>query len=318
MFFCDEQIVTMRSEHLWWFDQCNLIQSSRFVFAFRNAFDRISNSLRILHLDKTSSILLTIIIHICFRHIFLTQIIETIVFVTVINISMIYRNDIAEAMNEIKIFHDCKWIESCETTWKILSLFLDEIKSTVNRLQMHAQNAQRVLFNFNDCVIKNQLQKNELFRQITLIEYFKMNVLIKHCKKIDESFFYEYNDVNKYFKKYFYQDISTHWIWHKFFKIWKLRKINKCVDRMYFIDVKIMKYSICDCCLLIEWIVSFSKIQKQCSFKWKMRKKIKLSYDCSIFIKIFVAYLNWSTMTMNDTFSWQKQLNSIRQSCSEL
>ena len=75
---------------------------------------------------------------------------------------------------------------------------------------MHAQNAQRVLFNFNDCVIKNQLQKNELFRQITLIEYFKMNVLIKHCKKIDESFFYEYNDVNKYFKKYFYQDISTH------------------------------------------------------------------------------------------------------------
>ena len=167
------------------------------------------------------------------------QVIETIAFVTIINVSMIHRNDTIETMNEIKIFHDCKWIESCETAWKILNLFFDEIKSTVSRLQMHAQNVQRVLFNFNDRVIRNQFQKNEFFRQITLIEYFRMNVLIKHCKKIDESFFYEYNDVNKNFKIFFYQNISIHWIWHKFFKIWKSRKMNKCVDRMYFIDVKI-------------------------------------------------------------------------------
>ena len=104
---------------------------------------------------------------------------------------------------------------------------------------MHMKNAQRVLFNFNDRVIKNQFQKSELFRRITLIQYFEINVLIKNMKKVDELFFYEYNNVNKNSKKYLYQDISIHFVWHKFIKIWKLRKINKCVERIYFMNSKI-------------------------------------------------------------------------------
>ena len=71
----------------------------------------------------------------------------------------------------------------------------------MNRLQMHLKNVQRVLINFNDRMIKKKLKKSELLRQITLTEYFKMNILIKKTKKIDQSFFYEYNNVNKNFKE---------------------------------------------------------------------------------------------------------------------
>ena len=48
---------------------------------------------------------------------------------------------------------------------------------------MHMKNIQRVLFNFNNRVIKNQFQKNELFRRIILIQYFEISVLIKNMKK---------------------------------------------------------------------------------------------------------------------------------------
>ena len=80
----------------------------------------------------------------------------------------------------------------------------------MNRLQIHLKNIQRVLFNFNDRVIENQLQQNELFNQITLTKYFKMNALIEKIEKIDESFFYEYNDINKISKQNFYQIISIY------------------------------------------------------------------------------------------------------------
>ena len=102
---------------------------------------------------------------------------------------MIYRNDTTTSMNEIKFFHDCKWIESCETTWKILNLFFDEIKSSMNRLQMHLKNVQCVLINFNDRTIKEKLKKNELFRQINWLNISKWMFWSKKRKKSINHFF---------------------------------------------------------------------------------------------------------------------------------
>ena len=177
---------------------------------------------------------------------------EKISFVTIINISIIHRNDIAKSMNEIKIFHDCKWIKSCETTWKILNLFFDEIKSSMNRLQMHLKNVQRVLFNFNDRVIENQFHQNEFLRQITLIVYFKMNALIKKTKKANESFFMNTTTLTRILnnisiKIYLFIEFDTNSSVFENFEKWK-NASNACIS----LTSKLTNCFICDCCLLIE------------------------------------------------------------------
>ena len=58
----------------------------------------------------------------------------------------------------------------------------------------------------------------------------------KKRKKSMNHFFMNTTTLTKISKNIF---ITNHWIWHKFIKIWKFRKMNKCVDRIYFIDVKI-------------------------------------------------------------------------------
>ena len=46
---------------------------------------------------------------------------------------------------------------------------------SVARLQVYLKNMQQLLINFVDRIIIVQLIESEIIRQITLIEYFKLN-----------------------------------------------------------------------------------------------------------------------------------------------
>ena len=127
----------------------------------------------------------------------------------------------------------------CEIAWKILKLRIEKFKLSINRFQIHLKNQQRLLINLNDSIIVETFQINEKFRQITLIEYFKMNKRAQQTKKQNNFSFYEHNVVVKNFKNYFYHDILEHFVWDKREKIWNIRKRNQCVDCIYFMSLKI-------------------------------------------------------------------------------
>ena len=43
-------------------------------------------------------------------------------------------------MNEMSMFYDARWIDFCETIWRILDLFIDKIKFSIQRFQVHLSN----------------------------------------------------------------------------------------------------------------------------------------------------------------------------------
>ena len=95
------------------------------------------------------------------------------------------------------------------------------------------------MINLIDRKIKKQLQKNEKFRRISLIEYFKMNRLAKKAKKREDVCFYNHKNINKNSRDYLYQDISKHFTWKKIKKTWTIRKKSRFVNKIYFISLKI-------------------------------------------------------------------------------
>ena len=153
-----------------------------------------------------------------------------------VNMSSIHRNDKKFSINEISIFHDVRWIKSCEIAWRILNLFIEKIKFVVIRLVVHLKNQQRVSFNSNKSI--SQLQKSEKLRHTTLTKYFDLNRIAKKIEKTNQNLKIDYKNVDKNFKNYLYQNFFTHFVWSKKKKIWTIRKKNTCVDKMYFINFK--------------------------------------------------------------------------------
>ena len=156
-----------------------------------------------------------------------------------VNHESTHRNDIVKFVDEIKIYHDARWVTFCETTWKVLKSKIEKIKFTINRLQIHLKNLQRLLIDSNDFITIEIFQINEKFRQITLFEYFKMNKRAQKTKKHDKFSSYEHNIVVKNSRHYFYHDIFKHFVWDKRDTIWNIRKKNQWIDRMHFMSFKI-------------------------------------------------------------------------------
>ena len=159
-----------------------------------------------------------------------------------VNVSLANRRDKEFAIDEIKIFHDARWIEFCEIAWRLNDHFIDEIKLVVTRFSIHLKNQQRTIINSDDSITIQQLFDSEKFRKIMLIEYFAINRLALECENNDQSFSFVVRKKNKNIvvnsREIFYQDISKYFIWNKKNKTWIMRKKRKCVNRMYYMNFK--------------------------------------------------------------------------------
>ena len=136
-----------------------------------------------------------------------------------VNNEFAYRNNNDQFIDEIKIYHDARWIDFYEIAWRIFELKTKKIKSSIDRLQVHKKNQQRVLINFESGLIVESFQNNEKFRRTTLIEYFKMNRRAQNAKKRDEPSLFEHDDITKDLKEYYYHDIFIYFVWNKQKKI---------------------------------------------------------------------------------------------------
>ena len=156
---------------------------------------------------------------------------------TIINQPPSHRNDVDAPVDEVRIFHDARWIGSCEAAWRILGLPIGEIKPPVTRLAIHLENQQRVVLRPGQ-QDASQLQKSEKLRRTTLTEYFEMNLTAKEAEEVGEDPRIDYKGVSKDPRDYLYQDFPTHFVWSKKNKGWSIRKKGTCVGRMYFMSPK--------------------------------------------------------------------------------
>ena len=204
-----------------------------------------------------------------------------------VNHELMHRNDIVEFIDEIKIYYDIKWVNFCEIAWKFLSLKTRKIKLSINRFQIHLKNQQRLLINLNDFIIAQTLQINEKYRQITLIEYFKMNKRTQQIEQKNNLSSYEHNIVVKDFKNYFitiFLSISfetNDWRFEKFEK-----KINALIASISWVSRSI-RFSIYDYCCSIKRNARRSRIYVSSLFKSKMLKMRKRNYDLWKFTWMF-------------------------------
>ena len=184
-----------------------------------------------------------------------------------INDERAHRNDNREIVNEIQIYHDVRWVDFCETIWRIFQLLMKEIKFSVARLQIHLKNQQRILFDFIDDVTMFQLQNNEKLRQIILIEYFKMNRRVQDVENVDLSSSYEHLNLSKDFRHYTYSDISKHFVWKTREKTWNLRKKNQMCETHVFHESQ------------IEWNFLFAIVVESCQENYVVRKFTNCRYS---------------------------------------
>lgn len=153
-----------------------------------------------------------------------------------VNTAPAHRNDNAAPVDEVKIFHDARWIGSCEAAWRILGLPIGEVKPAVTRLAVHLEKQQRVSFR-PDCN-HVELQENEKLRRTSLTVYFEMNLAAKKAEEAGKDPKIDYKGVGKDPRNYLYQDFPTHFVWSKKKRLWTIRKKGTCVGRMYFMSPK--------------------------------------------------------------------------------
>ena len=130
-------------------------------------------------------------------------------------------------VDEIKIFHDARWIKFCEIVWRIFDFFFDEIKFAITRFQLHLKNRNRIIINFNDKKISNQLIENENFRTIQLIEYFKLNRKVHEIERNNEFFLSFAKRIAK--SLWIHENIFIKIFSNSLYKI-KSKKFKRCVN----------------------------------------------------------------------------------------
>ena len=176
------------------------------------------------------------------RNDFVDVFINVFIFERRINVSLTNCRDNELAINEIKIFHDVRWIEFCEIAWRLNDHSFNEIKFVVTRFTIHLKNQQKTIINFDDSITIQQLLNNENFRKIMLTKYFAINRLIQECENNDVFFFFVIRKKKRNIvvnsREIFYQNISKYFIWNKRNKTWFVRKKRKCVNWMYYINFK--------------------------------------------------------------------------------
>lgn len=155
-----------------------------------------------------------------------------------VNHEPVHCNDNDRAVDEVKIYHDARWVGSCEAAWRIMGLKTGEIKPPVGRLQVHLEHQQRILIDPEGAMDLETLQNNEKLRQTTLTEYFKVNKLAKEAAEEGRPPPFEEDGIVAHPRRHLYHDIPTYFTWNRKLKKWKVRQKGICVGRMYFMGVK--------------------------------------------------------------------------------
>ncbi|XP_026417496.1 uncharacterized protein LOC113312978 [Papaver somniferum] len=118
--------------------------------------------------------------------------------------------------DEIQQYIDARYIGPPEAVWRLLEYHFHEEYPVVQRLAVHLQNKQRVVYNARQSMTSVIRTTQE--HKTTLMGYF------------------EYYAKNPTAPAYTYQEFPQHFVWSKKAKEWKIRQQGFAIGRMYFVS----------------------------------------------------------------------------------
>ncbi|XP_026459112.1 uncharacterized protein LOC113359744 [Papaver somniferum] len=117
--------------------------------------------------------------------------------------------------DEIQQYIDARYIGPHEAVWRLIEYHLHEEYPDVQRLAIHLQNRQRVVYNTRKSMTSVIRTSQE--HMTNLMGYF------------------EYSAKNPNAPAYTYQQFPQHFVWCKRVKQWKIRQKGFAIGRMYFV-----------------------------------------------------------------------------------
>ncbi|XP_031099739.1 uncharacterized protein LOC116003940 [Ipomoea triloba] len=120
-----------------------------------------------------------------------------------------------DAVDEISMYYDCRYISACEAAWRLLSFDVHFRHPSVERLSFHLPECQSVIFEDDDKI---------------------QNVLNRPT--ISHSMFTAWFDANKTYdsaKQLAYIDMPTKFVWKKNLRQWQPRKRGFSIGRIFYV-----------------------------------------------------------------------------------
>ncbi|PWA89788.1 hypothetical protein CTI12_AA107820 [Artemisia annua] len=117
-------------------------------------------------------------------------------------------------VDEIKNYLNCRFLAPCEAVWRLFSYDIHYSYPSVMKLNYHLPNQHA----------------------ITLRDSESLPALIQR-EGIDMTMFTDWFELNKRdteANQYTYAEIPTHYVWHEKDKLWKKRKLQKCIGRIVY------------------------------------------------------------------------------------
>ncbi|QRV79981.1 ATP-dependent DNA helicase PIF1 [Ceratobasidium sp. AG-Ba] len=141
-------------------------------------------------------------------------------------VSIEIRNQHAqEAIDEIKIHLDARWVSPYEAKWRICRFSLHQEVPNIYRLQVHLPDQESIVFRGDDLIQDIVANRHDTM----LTGYFKLNA-------------HQNNNVRNLARSMVYQEIPAKFSWNKKQRIWKLRRTaaaganaKGAIGRMYFV-----------------------------------------------------------------------------------
>ncbi|XP_057740312.1 uncharacterized protein LOC130957472 [Arachis stenosperma] len=118
-------------------------------------------------------------------------------------------------VDEIKMFHDCRYISPCESAWRIFAYDIHYRKPSVERLSFHLPDEQTVLFEDNDTL--QTTVNRATIKESMFIAWFKANATYESARLLT------------------YNEFPTHFVWKRSIRTWEPRKSAQVIGRLFFV-----------------------------------------------------------------------------------
>ena len=96
------------------------------------------------------------------------------------------RNE-SDCVDEIKLYYDCRYLSACEAAWRIFSFDINFREPSVERLTIHLENEQGVVYNDNDDL--EEVIANPIIQATKSLAWFDANRIYPEARNLTYSQF---------------------------------------------------------------------------------------------------------------------------------
>ncbi|XP_075096423.1 uncharacterized protein LOC107797244 [Nicotiana tabacum] len=124
----------------------------------------------------------------------------------------------SSAIDEIKMYYDCRYISTCEAAWRIFKFPIQHREPSVERLSFHLPNEQTVIFSDDDPI--DHVANRPSVKESKFLSWFEANNTYEEARELT------------------YAEFSLKFVWNKKLKKWEKRRNSAfSIGRIFFVPL---------------------------------------------------------------------------------